>query len=862
MRNTIASLLLLVACAPDVTPTKSAVGGVATSDLGHDGQGNLYAFDLTAFRKVTPEADTCNVTTIASVPVFDDKLQLSTNGMGTAVARGFAVASDGTMYSGDERACQVVKTMPDGTQSSFVTLATGHDCGATGDSNAKNIQLIDVAVDANDDLLVLFMYVQWEALNPYLNALDQRERVIRVKSNTNRTLIRDWLVAGAGIGVLGPQGPIATKIKPAYDERIWTTDGTQVYLFDSTHAPVSIAGSSASGDADGAGSAARFGWIMSLTVDPENNLYVGQEWPNKVRRVTPDGVVTTIAGSAQTGTIDGTTNELDYPWGLVWSSAGSLDKGYVYVGDGNNTLRKIDVGYASLSTSVASSQKPMDGVCGETCGGSTCSANAFCTTTNGTPTCACKDGFAGDGKTCRRPCAISNGGCSANATCAESVDKTTQTCTCNAGFVGDGLSCERTIPGAITSVASGMVTLRFTGAPNASYDVQATTDLKTWTSIAMATADGAGVFTIQDPITQPARFYRAALVVKCAPGQMRAGAACANVAFASAGLAHACAVGSTGTVRCWGTLGPIVTSLPEDIGIAGASAIASGDDHACAIVQGAVKCWGSNTHGQLGNGSTTASASAVTAIASGAVAIAAGGDSTCAIVGAGTLECWGRNDQLQIADASTNDHLSPFVVSGVTTATDLALGPTNGCVVLSSGALKCWGANDFGQLTGKVAAQSTPRVWGGFTAGTTGLAVGERTICAIHGAGHVWCAGANDVGQLGNALFGDASAAVTPTGLASGATQIAAGGEHFCAIVSNTGTRCWGRNDEGELGDGTRTTRRSPVTSKATGSIALGRRMSCALQNGSLSCFGKNDRGQLGDGTVIDHTSPALIVAR
>ena len=95
------------------------------------------------------------------------------------------------------------------------------------------------------------------------------------------------------------------------------------------------------------------------------------------------------------------------------------------------------------------------------------------------------------------------------------------------------------------------------------------------------------------------------------------------------------------------------------------------------------------------------------------------------------------------------------------------------------------------------------------------LAAGEFHTCALTGSGAVWCWGGNDDGQLGNGTYTGGSTPVAASGLASGAVGIAAGFRHTCALVAvgaGVELRCWGWNQDGQLGDGTDWGRPSPAT--------------------------------------------------
>jgi alpha-tubulin suppressor-like RCC1 family protein len=341
------------------------------------------------------------------------------------------------------------------------------------------------------------------------------------------------------------------------------------------------------------------------------------------------------------------------------------------------------------------------------------------------------------------------------------------------------------------------------------------------------------------------------------------------------GTAHSCAIATGGWVLCWGRnqkgqLGDGTTSdraVPGTVGglSGGVVAVTAGTAHSCAVTSGgAVRCWGYNSAGQLGDG-TTADRWApvtVTGLESGVVAVVAGGFHTCALTDGGAVRCWGYNSSGQLGDGSTTDKWTPVAVSGLASGVRaVAAGAFHTCALLNSGAVKCWGYNSYGQLgDGSAEARSLPVQVVGLANGVTGIAAGYSHTCAAISGGAVKCWGSNSNGQLGDGTTTDRPLPVPVAGLGV-ATMVTAGNYHSCAVTSGGGLQCWGFNAAGRLGDGTTADRWSPVgvSGLASGIAAVyaGGEHTCALTNGGAAeCWGENASGQLGDGTTTVRLTP------
>lgn len=309
---------------------------------------------------------------------------------------------------------------------------------------------------------------------------------------------------------------------------------------------------------------------------------------------------------------------------------------------------------------------------------------------------------------------------------------------------------------------------------------------------------------------------------------------------------HGCALVSTGQVYCWGYgyLGdstihgsgypPVAVTTSGALSGKTVTKLTVGDQKTCVIADGAAYCWGSSYNG---NGVSTYSFAPVAVDTSGVLggktvtAITIGDGHTCAIADGGAY-CWGGNTYGQLGDNSTATATSPVAVdtSGVLagkTLVDIAAGGSGyyetTCAIDSAGAAYCWGYGQYGGLGNNTATvtQTTP-----VAVTTTGVLSGKTLVdvavsygaaCAIDSAGAAYCWGRNQSGQLGNGtttpLTTNNPVAVVSSGVLNGVVleSIDMGHYHTCAMGSTNTMYCWGRGVSGELGDGLSTSSSVPV---------------------------------------------------
>jgi len=250
----------------------------------------------------------------------------------------------------------------------------------------------------------------------------------------------------------------------------------------------------------------------------------------------------------------------------------------------------------------------------------------------------------------------------------------------------------------------------------------------------------------------------------------------------AAGDNHTCALTSAGAVECWGSneygqLGDnSTTNSSTPVSVSGLSsgvvAIAAGEGHSCALTSaGKVECWGYNAFGQLGNGSVTDSHTPVdvTGLSSGVVGIAAGEDHTCALTSGGKAECWGDGSFGQLGNGTTSPSTTPSPVSTLSSgAVAIAAGGEHTCALNSASALECWGDNSGGDLgDGTTTEQTTPVAVPALSSGEAVIAAGGYHTCAVDDFEGVECWGDNAYGQLGDGTTTESLSPVEVTGFES-----------------------------------------------------------------------------------------------
>jgi alpha-tubulin suppressor-like RCC1 family protein len=322
-----------------------------------------------------------------------------------------------------------------------------------------------------------------------------------------------------------------------------------------------------------------------------------------------------------------------------------------------------------------------------------------------------------------------------------------------------------------------------------------------------------------------------------------------------------------GAARCWGgnTWGNLGNGTTDSSSVAvqvtglssGVTSISASDTHACALTtSGQVLCWGQGFFGELGNGAQTdvpvPIPGEVVGLPPGILAVAAGGQHTCALTAERTVLCWGKNGFGELGNGTTVDSLVPVAVLGLAPGVlSLSAGANGTCAITASGALRCWGLNYAGVIGSDANSKSAVAVDStGLSSGIIEVSVGQFHACALSATGKVLCWGLNGTGQLGSPLVSESAQPLEVAGLPASMAGIAAGFSQSCAFTAGGELRFWG--DGGFL-----PTTINGLSSGVVAVAASNNAHQCVvMSNGGVKCWGQNQSGQLGDGSTTASAIP------
>jgi alpha-tubulin suppressor-like RCC1 family protein len=323
--------------------------------------------------------------------------------------------------------------------------------------------------------------------------------------------------------------------------------------------------------------------------------------------------------------------------------------------------------------------------------------------------------------------------------------------------------------------------------------------------------------------------------------------------------------------------------------------IATGDFHTCAVVVGgSVFCWGRDRDGELGDGATAGNQTHPLGVPNlrEVEEVAAGNGFSCARMKSGKVRCWGSGKIL--GDGRAVEKIRPTEVEGVDGAIDLKAGGFVACARTQAGAVHCWGTDRIQSGAPSAGAEEiavagahacagrldgTVPCWGEGLAArpgrashaaqvldvakATAISTGDTFVCAIVAA-QPRCWGRNDEGELG--VNPDKETRTKPALVknVNGIVKLSSAEARTCALGKDETVRCWGSNQDGELGRGMQSTSEpAGVVEGLAGvaEIAVGAGHVCArTREGALYCWGGKRQGQLGDGTNERRPQPVPVV--
>lgn len=315
----------------------------------------------------------------------------------------------------------------------------------------------------------------------------------------------------------------------------------------------------------------------------------------------------------------------------------------------------------------------------------------------------------------------------------------------------------------------------------------------------------------------------------------------------------------------------------------------AGIDHGCGLEEdGRAWCWGSNEYNQLGHAfapdrcytSPGEELGPSVGCSKGAIPVdtdlsftrlATGFYHTCGVTSDGTAYCWGLNDRGQLGDGGTETRPTPASVAGTHAFESLAAGGRTACGITEDDALLCWGGGLVRVDGTSVDELTTPTHVAAEHRFALAATNGSHT-CGVTTAGATYCWGLNSHGQLGvesvDSICGSSPCTPEPQEVSSAPpfVDLAVGPDFSCGLTAGGAAYCWGGNERGQLGDGTRTGRweAMPVAGGHSFTrLEADRDRACGLDGaGLLHCWGRDRSGFGNGGDPVEVDEPVPGAAR
>ncbi len=355
-----------------------------------------------------------------------------------------------------------------------------------------------------------------------------------------------------------------------------------------------------------------------------------------------------------------------------------------------------------------------------------------------------------------------------------------------------------------------------------------------------------------------------------------------------------------------------------------AESVHAGSNHTCAVLKGgAVACWGANDLTQLGIGGAGVKSRPVMVPGVANITKLAVGRHTCGLRADGTVVCWGPGESGQLGNTKKVTSSGPVDVFGFKYGTDVTVGDEHACALTPSG-ITCWGSNGKGQaafyndvpealkwqstkfsnytlfdagpdFTCGVVPEANTKTYVRCSGSNLGKALGPAIATTtnvpttvfefmtpvgpprdmrqgpthgvlLHYYGVMFFWGRNDDGQFGTGVSNSTTQAGTQMSSNDGYVDVDVGLGFTCAVRDKDFVvQCWGRNDKGQLGDGSTTKRLTPTAvsgASAAKQVSAGDTHACYRRNdGRVFCWGEGKGGKLGNGVYTNQTKPVAVLA-